>query len=268
MGRSNLLRTSDMEAAFCLEHECRELWADTDAWQTHLLRGACRLTGTTVGHYNEQRLAPDLSSTDILEEADCGWRDPAARESVFRIYSEHPNRATFFPKCTRVAGDALVGLEATVLRPNLSGDDEWYRSTIFNDYHRPAYVDGFILSFALNRQTGSLVMLAMYQDTSDRSPNLRGKALLSLLARRIAPLVGTVLATRRHRGLRGLSPRLRQTLDALLAGASEKEIATQLGLRSSTVHDYVGTLYRHFNVTSRAELMAFFLRRQPELSTF
>ena len=50
--------------------------------------------------------------------------------------------------------------------------------------------------------------------------------------------------------------RLRRTLGHLLRGESEKEIARTLGLSQHTVHEYVGQLYRHFNVRSRAELMA------------
>jgi DNA-binding NtrC family response regulator len=60
----------------------------------------------------------------------------------------------------------------------------------------------------------------------------------------------------------GLSPRMRQTLEHLLAGASEKEVAVQLGLSSHTVHDYVKKLYRHFGVSSRAELLATVLGRR------
>jgi DNA-binding CsgD family transcriptional regulator len=53
-----------------------------------------------------------------------------------------------------------------------------------------------------------------------------------------------------------LSPRMRQTLERLLVGDSEKEIAARLGLSPHTVHVYVKTLYRRFNVSSRGELFA------------
>src|SRR5438445_163542 len=53
-----------------------------------------------------------------------------------------------------------------------------------------------------------------------------------------------------------LSPRLSQTLQRLLSGESEKQIAAQLGLSRHTVHVYVKTLYRRFDVTSRPELLA------------
>ena len=58
-----------------------------------------------------------------------------------------------------------------------------------------------------------------------------------------------------------LSPRMRQTLERLLAGDSEKEIAARLNLSPHTVHVYVKTLYRRFGVCSRGELFARFIRR-------
>ncbi len=58
----------------------------------------------------------------------------------------------------------------------------------------------------------------------------------------------------------GLTPRLGQTLTRLLAGDGEKQVATQLGLSPHTVHVYVKALYRHFDVCSRGELLARFVR--------
>jgi DNA-binding CsgD family transcriptional regulator len=56
--------------------------------------------------------------------------------------------------------------------------------------------------------------------------------------------------------LQGLSPRQHQTLTHLLAGDSEKQIAGKLSLSRHTVHVYVKELYRHFGASSRAELLA------------
>jgi DNA-binding NarL/FixJ family response regulator len=59
-----------------------------------------------------------------------------------------------------------------------------------------------------------------------------------------------------------LSPRLSQTLDALLAGDSEKQIAQKLSISPHTVHVYVKALYRGFGVSSRGELLSRFIRKQ------
>jgi two-component system response regulator TtrR len=56
-----------------------------------------------------------------------------------------------------------------------------------------------------------------------------------------------------------LSPRQRQVLSCLLAGNSLKEVAQKLELSAHTVGDYVKQIYKHFAVSSRAELAALFI---------
>jgi DNA-binding CsgD family transcriptional regulator len=63
-----------------------------------------------------------------------------------------------------------------------------------------------------------------------------------------------------------LAPRLAQVLDELLLGRSEKECARRLNLSAHTVHDYVKTLHKRFQVSTRAELMvACFRGRESDL---
>jgi len=57
-----------------------------------------------------------------------------------------------------------------------------------------------------------------------------------------------------------LSPRMRQTLQRLLEGDQEKEIARHLKLSQNTVHVYVKALYRRYEVSCRGELLSKFLR--------
>jgi DNA-binding NarL/FixJ family response regulator len=57
-----------------------------------------------------------------------------------------------------------------------------------------------------------------------------------------------------------LSPRMKQTLEHLLHGYSEKQIARKLGLSPHTVHVYVKAIYRGFQVNSRGELLARFVQ--------
>lgn len=60
---------------------------------------------------------------------------------------------------------------------------------------------------------------------------------------------------------RNMAPRLRQTLSMLLEGDAEKEIARKLGISRHTVHVYIKSLHKHFDVSSRSELMALFIKR-------
>ena len=56
--------------------------------------------------------------------------------------------------------------------------------------------------------------------------------------------------------LNRLPPRLQQTMQSLLAGDSEKQAAAKMGVSPHTVHVYVKSLYRRYNVSSRGELLA------------
>jgi DNA-binding CsgD family transcriptional regulator len=58
-----------------------------------------------------------------------------------------------------------------------------------------------------------------------------------------------------------LSPRMRETLNCLLTGDSEKQAAAKLGVSQHTVHVYVKQLYRKFDVNSRGELLAKWVKR-------
>jgi DNA-binding CsgD family transcriptional regulator len=58
-----------------------------------------------------------------------------------------------------------------------------------------------------------------------------------------------------------LAPRMRETLNRLLSGDSEKQIAAHLGISQHTVHVYVKRLYRHYDVNSRGELLSHFITR-------
>jgi DNA-binding CsgD family transcriptional regulator len=60
--------------------------------------------------------------------------------------------------------------------------------------------------------------------------------------------------------LTGLSPRMRQTLGFLVQGDSERQIALKLKISQHTVHVYVRQLYKRFDVNSRGELLARFIR--------
>ena len=60
-----------------------------------------------------------------------------------------------------------------------------------------------------------------------------------------------------------LSPRLYVTLQRLMAGDSEKQVAYHLGLSHHTIHGYVKAIYRHFGVSSRGELFAHCVATTP-----
>lgn len=61
-----------------------------------------------------------------------------------------------------------------------------------------------------------------------------------------------------------LPPRLRETLDCLLQGHTEKEAAERLQLSPATIHQYVIALYRRFGVASRGQLLGQILKKRSQ----
>ena len=100
-------------------------------------------------------------------------------------------------------------------------------------------------------------MHSLIHDDPHRLPVAKKRKLLAEFCRMLGAQVGTLDAVTLYPDL---SPRLRQTLEHLLAGDSEKQVARKLKLSPHTVHIYVKSLYRRFNVSSRGELLAKCLR--------
>lgn len=83
-----------------------------------------------------------------------------------------------------------------------------------------------------------------------------------LRARDAAPVQVRRTPTRHwfQRGEALLGRQVREVLDQLKVGRSEKEIARAIGRSPHTVHSHVKTIYRHFNVRSRSELLALWVQ--------
>lgn len=89
----------------------------------------------------------------------------------------------------------------------------------------------------------------------------RDRLLVEEAQRLVTPLIGGPLARFTDPNPRDLAPRVRQVLACLLEGDSDKQIGVRLGLSIYTVNQYTKTIYLHFSVNSRAELLARWIRR-------
>lgn len=84
----------------------------------------------------------------------------------------------------------------------------------------------------------------------------RERNLLAILNCELAWFYRRLVPTVAHDPVTQHPPRLRQTLAELFAGLSEKQIARKMDVSRHTVHDYVKTLHKRFDVSNRAELLA------------
>ena len=258
MARSKRLTLREVRAVFRLVGECRELGADVAAWRRHLAAGLCRLTGAQVGVAAEIEYSR-RAYNHALHVEDVGWACPADRRRVLDdfvgsgLYGRDLSAERFF--CRRP--DQF----RTVRRAQIIPDAEWGRSVEFNDFVRRGGLDLGILSrqvFGGGERTNTVIL---YPSFGEVPLSERVRRLVHLTQQELGPLLGTALATAGDPGWSDLPPRWRQTLDCLLDGDSEKQAALRLGISRQTAHQYVKGLYRHYGVSSRAELLAFFLRR-------
>jgi len=149
----------------------------------------------------------------------------------------------------------------TRTRRQLVHDTEWYRSAIWDDYHRPSKIDDMLVSVYQVSDRGAVSVICLHRAVGEREFSSRARRLLSFFHGELGSLIGHALVSATEPRPDALAPRVRQTLACLLEGDSEKQVASRLSVSQATAHQYVTALYRHFKVTSRAQLMAHAFRR-------
>ena len=259
---------SDISAVIALVREVCDRWDDPAAWREHLLLGACRLLNGHVG----------MMLADPGGRANCFGRvsvvslvgvAPAQRSLVGPAVSGLDARP--FEDATRHIMPGMSHLYAQIVRQGwvtasrgeVADDRAYYAAPYYQNFRRHLDCDDFVVSIRLVGMPRHAEAISV--DRPHGAPRFgpREVALLKLLHDEVAPLVGVRLTTEAHLSRDGLSKRLNETLSLLLDGRSEKEVARTLGLGVRTVHEYVTALYKHFCVSSRAELLAYFVHRRP-----
>jgi DNA-binding CsgD family transcriptional regulator len=251
-----------------LVREVCDHWDDPTAWRTLLLNGACSLanapSATMLADDNHSKdrfgkmsvialvglpvdtkslLQPVVSQVDhrhvddLSENVNPGMADICAQM-----------RSCGWVTMAADHGDVEVNDRVTPLEKQLHRHVDW----------GPTLISIRVVDVPRRPE-----VINTYRPHGAEAFGPREIALLKLLHDEIAPLVGVRLTTEEHLSRDGLSKRLRETLSLLLEGYSEKQVATALGLATRTVHDYVAMLYEHFQVSSRAERLAYFIRRTP-----
>ena len=259
MSKSGRVRLSDLRRAFRLIHDCRDVGHDPSAWPAVVATGLRSLIGAQVVIIGRMEFGPD-SAVRHIEMADCGWLSHRHRELWYRrtvVESDPGGSVTFQRFVSAISG------QTTRTRDQLVEDAEWYRSYEYNEVFRPAGSTGLLASFAPVSGGRAIFGSMNSRPPGEREFDARERRLLHLFHVELGRLLGTSVLLDATTPLTGLPPRLRQTLECLLDGDSEKQAALCLGLSRHTVHDYVTALYRRLGVSSRAELMTLCLRHPP-----
>jgi DNA-binding CsgD family transcriptional regulator len=267
VNKSERVTAAHERAVGRLVGECRDLGDDAIAWQHHLLAGLRRLTGARLGIISTlptRRTSPTLASTT---EAEGHWASDRVRDK-WMGWLRNPQPGDAFRGnpvpllLTRFF--AIPGAALTRLRQEYISNRDWERLAFVNETLRPDEMVEGLLSRTPTAAAGQLILCALTHTTGDRPfPRFAGP-VVHRVQEELATHYGRTLWFSTQPSVSGLSRRKREVLDCLLDGDSEKQVALRLGIHSATVHDHVKRLYHHFGVSSRAELLAYFLRhRRP-----
>ena len=263
--RAQRITWRDIQTITTTAHECCDLWADPSAWQTHLMGCAARLAGCRIGIYLDMTDDAGHAANRTTGGHDVGWQDEAERRTVLAGIANHPVRFSplwaNFADALDARGRAAGGLIAR--QDRLIGRADWLASPMYDRHVRPTRLGEVTLSARWVPYLDAWSVFSLVTDRGAPAPGRRNGLLVRMLHAKIAPLVGTTLTTWRDRTLETVSATRRRVLELLLDGHNETKIADDLYRSRPAVHEHVTALYRHFNVGSRAELAAIFLRRRP-----
>lgn len=194
----------------------------------------------------------------VVSIFDAGFKIEAHRQAFLREFNAAPFRDPFAKLLlTRMYESRLSAGVMTALRSDLVDDETWQSSSHVQEYRRPAHLGDYLLSVHPNSDRSHAMIIAAFKSRDDSlgfSP--RDRMLVDTLHAGLDWMYRAEEATHRLNRASALSPRLRQTLEGLLAGNTERQVAIKMSLSVHTVHDYVKALYVHFGVSSRTELIA------------
>jgi DNA-binding CsgD family transcriptional regulator len=264
------LSLQDVSAVIRLVREVCDRWDDPARWREHLLAGACALMDGNVGmmlteHEGKMWHFGRLAVTSVvgLATPEKQLVQPAISQMANRNYQDVAEN--FLPGLTSLYEDFVRQGWVTVPRSQMADDQTYYAAPHYQNFRKQLDCDDYVVSIRMVDLPRRPEGISIDRPHGVEKFGPREVALLKLLHDEIAPLVGVRLTTEEHLCRDGLSKRLRETLELLLEGMSEKEVARELELSVKTVHEYVGMIYKHFQVSSRAELMAYFIRREPTM---
>jgi|GEM_PF-2814633 len=237
---------------FELINQVRMVGFDENLWRSCLIAGLCDMFRMCPGPmlslsaggqshviYEPPQATPSAQPADDL----WGW--------IQQLPFEWKNR-----KHTTINEDEFRVVESSMP----SELDIWLKLPGARLCYQQCSVGDVICGLYVLPEVNRLRCVSVVRDPTARTNSDVDKRLARLIFREIYRSVKRdVLSSRTMRARKPLSPREKQTLRRLLCGDSEKQIAHHLKVSPHTVHTYVKSLYRRFEVSSKGELMAHFV---------
>lgn len=250
MTRQLPISDADIVQVVHLLGEVAGMTCDLVTRRRHLMEGLGRLIDADVWLWIASRFDQRRYPGPVMV-MDGGWIDDDERAQFYR-YNVEP--------------------EATAAALSVMASGVRHSTDVFDATH-PGWQDGLIERKYLRRMGMRHYMLSLYQVEDQMLSGIglhrregkppytvRETALVHLVIGQIDWLHRAgLLETPAAANVIGLTPRQTEVLIHLLAGDSIKRIAEKLEIGEYTVKDHAKALHRHFNVASRAELLAKFI---------
>jgi len=265
MATSRRVRLRDMRGIYNLVGECCDVGGNLHAWLERMCEGLGGLLSSMS--VNGAMVTPECLRAGKLPgpgdegQFDWGWYDDGQKNVFLEYWDQEMGRTD----PTFLSMMRLPQFIATRRRRELVSDRQWYGGEHFNEFYRRADSDDCMVSRTAPPLDSGLAMfyVRLTRALDDPPYTMREQRVLRLFVASLAPLIGKRLATLLVMDP-DLPPRLRQVLELLMKGQSEKQVAAELDISRHTVHDHVKRLHKHFDVASRGELLArAFARRDP-----
>ncbi len=241
------LTQADVRRVFHLIGEIAELGRDPAQWRSHLLQQLSPIIGAKVAIVCEHYINPsDANDTRLTGLIEYGWK-PDQQEKFYH----HLNTGGMVRDPLHAVVQKLNFRSFTRRRRDFVSDEDWYGSPTVDPIRRECDVDDTLHSRCRLPQPGWAQAMTFMRNWGEKPFEPRDRLIVSLLHRELGRLWSQV-----DRGsLATLPPRLRQTLDMIFSGYSEKHIAQALNVSAHTAHDFCRRLYRHFGVSGRGGLV-------------
>lgn len=238
------LQLHDVRAIFRLIGDLRTIGSDPSRWRTEMVCRLRKLFDAAIVVSSEVHVLtiPGQPKNGNLRVIDVGWGCDESDE-VWQIHTDTEARPEQFMlellpdhvPCGPANATSDVPVLPTI--PLRGG-----RTFVLSQFPLP--------------HLGAVDQLGIHKDTTQSHFTAAQHRLIRMFHVELGRLWRSDALDRARDPNSALPPRLAQTLAALQAGCSEKEVSLRLGISKHTVHNYVKALHQRLGVSSRGELLA------------
>lgn len=258
---SSAPRLRDLRSVHALVNQCRDLGDDAAGWRRHWFAGLAGLVGADLV------LGGDLGGVRAgaprdLGTAEWGWGNGFDRGGWVRALELLRANPGYSPLMTEYVGRVCRADGVALAGSDLVPEGRWARTVEYQEVYRTIGVRHNLWCFRFvpgraDETHGQIITRAAGR------PDFTGreKAVVAEAYAALTPLLGRALARFAEPSPGALAPRARDVLRCLLEGDSDKQVAARLGISRHTVNQYTKVIFDHFGVSTRAELLARWIRR-------